>query len=101
MKAKKIGLAVCVALGIAGMANGAPIAWTSDVAATEGGYGQYLSPGLFDTNGAPLLADRLKPLMELILRREPSLLLEEPQTISMKRQSCRRPAPSAPPARIR
>ncbi len=57
MKAKNIGLAVCVALGIAGMANGAPIAWTSDVAATEGGYGQYLSPGLFDTNGAPLLAE--------------------------------------------
>ncbi len=59
MRLKKTSMAIVATLGIAGMANGAAIAWTSQIAETEGSYGQYLSPGLFDTNGAPILAENV------------------------------------------
>ncbi len=59
MKIKSIGIAACLALGIVGLASGATISWSSSVAATEGGYGENLSAGLFSTNGALVYAENV------------------------------------------
>ncbi len=59
MKVKSIRMALVAALGMVGLASGATITWSVATAPTEGNVGQVLSAGLFDTNGAPVMAENV------------------------------------------
>lgn len=59
MNKSKLGAALAVALGMAGLAHAAPISWSAKEASTHGSYLEILDTGLFDTSGTQVLAENL------------------------------------------
>lgn len=59
MSVTKLTVALVVAWGVAGVASAATISWSSAIAPTEGGFGQHLSTGLFDTGGTLVSAENV------------------------------------------
>lgn len=59
MKTKKLTAILAFALAVAGSADASLITWSAALAPVEGGWGQTLSSGLFDTSGTFVSAENV------------------------------------------